>query len=134
MDISGISSPNNIRTSLNDLQQQEVQRNQFQTILEHAINIRDFGLGNEAAERAQIREAAELFESYFIQMMFREMRRSGFDDSGFIEKSHAERIFTDMLDEEVANQAASGVGNGFGLADMIYAQMTRHLDPNIIIV
>jgi len=133
MDISGImTSPTNIRSSLSDLQQQEVQRNNFQAILEHAISIRDLGLDNEALERAQIREAAEMFESYFIQTMFREMRRTGFDDNGFIEKSHAEKIFTDMLDEEVANQAASG--NGFGLADMIYAQMTRHLDPNIIMV
>jgi len=134
MDISGISSPTNIRTSITEHQQQESQLEHFQAILEQAISIRDNGTGNEAIDRAQIREAAEMFESYFIQMMFREMRRTGFDDNGFIEKSHAEKIFTDMLDEEVAKQAASGTGNGFGLADMIYAQMTRHLDPNIIIV
>ena len=73
--------------------------------------------------RAQVRLAAEAFESYFIQIMFREMRRTTFDERGLFPRSNAERIFTDMLDEQIAISASSG--RGIGLADMIYQQMTR---------
>lgn len=71
---------------------------------------------------AQIRQAAEAFESYFLQIMFREMRRTSFDEGGLFPRSNAERIFTDMLDEEIAKSAAGG--RGMGLADMIYRQMS----------
>lgn len=70
-----------------------------------------------------IRDAAEAFESYFIQMMLTEMRRTIPDDGGLIPKSQAERIFTEMLDEEKAKEMAR-VG-GIGLADVIVQQMTR---------
>ena len=82
---------------------------------------------NEATTRAEVRQAAEMFESYFLQLMFREMRKSDFGERGFLPKSNAEKIFTDMLDEEMAKQAST-TGNGMGLADMIYKQMTRLWD------
>ena len=86
------------------------------------------GEAGGVTDRAAIREAAVMFESYFIQMMFREMRRSSetLNENSFIPRSQAERIFTEMLDEETAIQAAEN--GGIGLADMIYKQMTRHLD------
>ena len=87
------------------------------------------GLREEVSddEMEAIRYAAETFESYFIQMMFREMRRSSetLNENSFIPRSQAERIFTEMLDEETAISAAAN--GGIGLADMIYNQMTRHL-------
>jgi flagellar protein FlgJ len=84
----------------------------------------------EAAERAQIRQAAEMFESYFLNLMFRNMRSLNFDEDGFIPRGNAERIFTEMLDEAISDQDAAQCG--FGLADMIYAQMTRQFDSDII--
>ena len=131
MDISGITSNSNMHTSWADLQRRETDLSNFQSLLEEAIEARN-AAGNSdsdsvvAAHRAQIRQAAEMFEAYFLQVMFREMRRTGIDDDGFVPKSHAERIFTEMLDEQVATQAASS--GGFGLADMLYAQMTRQFD------
>lgn len=76
----------------------------------------------ETIDRAQFRQAAEMFESYFIQMMFQAMRSTTFRDNAFIPESHAERVFTEMLDETLADAAAQQ--GGFGLADMIYQQMT----------
>jgi len=82
-------------------------------------SIRD-GLPADGPEAVQY--AAEAFESYFIQMMLTEMRRTIPDDKSFIPKSHAERIFTEMLDEEIAKEAARA--GSFGLADTIVRQMT----------
>ena len=83
-------------------------------------NIRN---GTSDEERQAIQEAAEAFESYFIQIMLREMRRTLSDDGGLIPRSQAERIFTDMLDEERAKEMARG--GGIGLAQVIVQQMTR---------
>ena len=120
MDITGIVNTADARASaMNDVRL-EAEMNRFREILENTLqNIRE----RDEAERVQIRKAAEMFESFFIHMMFREMRRTTFNEQGLFPKSNAERIFTDMLDEEVANNAARG--GGIGLADMIYRQMTR---------
>ena len=82
-------------------------------------NIRE---GMSAEERAAIQEAAEAFESYFLQIMLREMRRT-IPENELIPKSQAERIFTEMLDEEMAKDMARA--GGIGLAQVMVQQMTR---------
>lgn len=77
---------------------------------------------SEAKDKEKLKTAAQEFESYFIQMMFKEMRNTVPTD-GLIPKSNAEQIFQSMLDEEVAASAAEG--QGMGLAKMIYEQMTQ---------
>jgi len=124
MEISGLFNSANMHAATMGQNRQESALVQFNEILDRAMNAAE---GQQALEREQIRNAAEMFEAYFLQIMFREMRRTTFNEDGLFPKSQAERIFTDMLDEEISNQAASS-SNGFGLADMIYAQMTRHLD------
>ena len=122
MDVSGIiSSSGTSFTSLEHARRDD-ELAQFQNILESMIEIRERE-NISPADRAQIRKAAEMFEAYFLQMMFREMRRTNFNENGIIPRSNAEKIFTDMLDEQIADAAASR--GGFGLADMIYRQMTR---------
>jgi len=74
-------------------------------------------------EKAAIREAAETFESYFIQIMLREMRKTIPDEGGLIPRSQAERIFTEMLDEQKSIEMARA--GGIGLADVIVKQLTR---------
>jgi len=110
-------------------QRQEAEIGQFQRILTNAMERQTNPVADvPQINRAEIREAAEKFESYFINLMFREMRRTtqNFNEGSFIPQSHAERIFTEMLDEAVAEDAARA--GGIGLADMIYRQMTWHLD------
>jgi len=79
--------------------------------------------GRTPQELQSIKDAAESFESYFLQMMFREMRKTISDEDGLIPKSRAEKIFTEMLDEQISKEVASGP-NGIGLADTIVRQLT----------
>ena len=74
-------------------------------------------------ERAAIQEAAEAFESYFLQIMLREMRRTIPDEGGLIPRSQAEKIFTEMLDEQKAIEMARA--GGIGLSQVIIQQLTR---------
>ena len=123
MDVSGVVNTANVRAqTMSDARQgaEIAELERFREILAAAIAETEDAIKER---RGQIRLAAEAFESYFLQIMFREMRRTTFDDGGLFPRSNAERIFTDMLDEEIAKSAASG--RGIGLADMIYEQMTR---------
>lgn len=63
------------------------------------------------------------FESIFIHMMLKEMRKT-IPDSGFVEKSTASKIFEDMFDEEIS-QEISNKGEGIGLAKVLYNQFKR---------
>lgn len=74
-------------------------------------------------ELQTIKGAAREFEAYFIQILLREMRNTIPDDGGLIPTSQAERIFTEMLDEEIAKEAARA--GGIGLAEVIVQQLTR---------
>jgi flagellar protein FlgJ len=72
----------------------------------------------ESSDESEITEACEQFESYFIQMMLKEMRKTSFAPMG-----REEAIFVDMLDEERAKGAAKS--QTFGLADMMAKQLKR---------
>ena len=104
--------------------QHETEIGRFQEMFNQALQANP--AEGSVLDRTAIREAAEMFESYFLQMMFREMRKTTLNENSFIPKSHAEKIFTDMMDEQVSKDAAAA--GGIGLADMIYRQMTRHLE------
>jgi len=67
-------------------------------------------------------KAAQEFEGYFLQMMFRAMRDTVDTDNGLLPQSEATRIWQDMLDEHTAIAAAQG--GGIGLAQQIFDQMT----------
>jgi flagellar protein FlgJ len=121
MDITGIYN-NEIRNFMTETHRHDAAVNSFQAVLDKAMQDRD------AVEEKALKDACESFEAYFLQLMFREMRKSSFDDSkSFIPKSNAEKIFIDMLDEEVSKSAAKG--GGIGLADMMYKQLSRQLNP-----
>ena len=123
--VSGISNQADIgRSSIADMHRQTAELNRFQDVLTQAIE------SQEEQDRAAIRAAAEEFESFFIQMMFREMRNTTLNENSFIPRSNAEQIFTDMLDEEVARQSASS--GGIGIADMIYRQMTKNFSARVV--
>ena len=128
MEIGGLlSSTVDSRAAIMQVQSRENEYAQFQDLLTRFYESGEkLTEAMEANERAQIRQAAEMFESYFLNLMFKQMRSVNFDEDGFIPRGNAERIFTEMLDETIADQAAAQ--GGFGLADMLYAQMTRQFD------
>jgi flagellar protein FlgJ len=107
-------------------QRHESEIGRFQEIFNQAMENQANPAEGSVVDRAAIRQAAEMFESYFLQIMFREMRKTTLNENSFIPKSHAEKIFIEMMDEQVSKDAAAA--GGIGLADMIYNQMTRHLD------
>ena len=74
---------------------------------------------------ARLREACEGFESYFLQIMFREMRKTSLNTGGMFAKSGAEAVFEDMLYEEYSKTAAKK--GGVGLADMMRRQLAKQI-------
>jgi Rod binding domain-containing protein len=73
--------------------------------------------------------AAQEFEIYFIQAMFRAMRNTVMrDENSLFPRSQSEDIFQDMLDEQTARAAVLG-GRGVGLAQQIFRQMTAGHNP-----
>jgi soluble lytic murein transglycosylase-like protein len=73
---------------------------------------------NAASVDAKKWKAAQDFEAMFIHQMLKSMRNTVPKDD---EMSSARRIFTEMLDEQIAN-TASRTGN-FGLAQIIYKEL-----------
>jgi peptidoglycan hydrolase FlgJ len=65
---------------------------------------------------AEIRQAAQEFESLVLQQMLRTMRQASSLGGGFLQGS-GERVYRDLMDEELARVLARG--GGLGLADML---------------
>ena len=120
MDISSLGSTLDSRNMSVANQMQDANVERFRSILEGVMSGTD---EERAANRAQIREAAEMFEAHFLQILFREMRRTNFNEGGFMSNNNATNIWTEMLDEVLAD-TASQTNGGIGIADMIYNQMT----------
>ena len=70
-------------------------------------------------------KAAQDFEAMFIHQMLKSMRNTVPKDE---EMSNGRRIFTEMLDEQIAN-TASRTGN-FGLAQIIYKELAGQTAQN----
>ena len=71
----------------------------------------------------ELKEACVKFESYFLNMMFKSMRKTVVSGGGLFEKSNAQKIFEEGLDQELTKKMANE--GGIGLADMMYKQLSR---------
>lgn len=69
----------------------------------------------------KLREACQGFEAMFLNMMYREMRRT-VPENELFGNSNADKILNDMLDTEMVNNMSKA--GGVGLADVIYRQLT----------
>jgi flagellar protein FlgJ len=118
MDISSIASTGNayITQAAQQIKQQDNEVGSFQSALEQAV---------ADSDKQEIRKACVEFESYFIQTMFKEMRKTVDTSGRFVPKSFAEGVFEEMLDEETSKSLAKT--GGIGLADMMYTQLTQNL-------
>ncbi len=77
----------------------------------------------ENGQDKELKEACVQFESYFLSMMFKSMRKTTVSNGGIFGKSNAEKIFQDMLDEQMTDKMAKE--GGIGLADMMYKQLSK---------
>lgn len=68
----------------------------------------------------KIRDVAQQYEKHFLRELMKSMR-STVSDGGLVEKSQAEKIFSEQLDEQYVDQW--GNSGGIGLADMIHKQL-----------
>ncbi|MCL2754001.1 MAG: rod-binding protein, partial [Defluviitaleaceae bacterium] len=97
---------------------------------QHAINaanrsnnLENLDLAAISGDDVAMMAAAKEFEAYFVQMMFRAMRNTVNSENSLFPRTQTEEIFQDMLDEKTA-RAAVQQGNGMGLAQQIFRQMT----------
>ena len=81
----------------------------------HVVNSPDI---NQADK--ELKEACKGFESMFLDMMYRQMRKT-VPESPMFGKSNAMSIFEDMRDTELMKQTAES--GGIGLADLLYKQL-----------
>ena len=72
------------------------------------------------SEEDKLKEACQGFEAIFVHQMLKTMRQATMD-GGLIKKSNAEKIFTDMLDQEMAEIQSKTSRNG--IADMLFEQL-----------
>lgn len=72
---------------------------------------------------AKLKEACKGFESLFLNMMLKEMRKTVPQNE--TSNSYALGMYQEMLDEEIAENAAKG--KGIGIADTMYRQLSEKL-------
>ena len=73
---------------------------------------------------AKLKEACQGFESLFLNMMLKEMRKTIPESE--IGSSYAMNMYQEMLDEEIAENASKG--QGIGIADAMYRQLSGKLN------
>ncbi len=94
------------------VQKNETLKKEFQQILERSMN--------QEQDNKELKEACESFESYYVQQLFKEMRKT-VPESGLFEKNNARELYTEMLDGEYAKIISEGQGIGVGKA--LYKQL-----------
>lgn len=69
-----------------------------------------------------LKKAAQGFESYFVDEMFKEMRKTVDKDPLVEDQGHERETFQEMLDQKVADDVSHR--GDFGLANMLYHQLS----------
>jgi len=88
-----------------------------------------FSIKPESAEQkatkldGQLRDASQMYESYFLNEMVRAMRSTVQRDGGMLKQNFAEKIFEQQLDQQYVDGWSKK--GGVGLADMIYEQINE---------
>ncbi len=80
-------------------------------------------LGQKQEVRSgKLREACDGFEEIFVNMMLKEMRK-GIPKAGLFPDSIQKDIYTDLFDQQVAKEIATG--KGIGISDMLYERLSE---------
>jgi flagellar protein FlgJ len=75
-------------------------------------------------DKQKLKSACKEFEVLFMQMMYKQMKRT-VPKSSLLPESTGRRIFEEMLDEELINNAKE---RGVGIADILYRQLSLNMD------
>jgi flagellar protein FlgJ len=74
----------------------------------------------QTVDQDRLKKTCQEFESLFVSQMMQQMRRT-IPEDGIIGRSQAEKIYTGLLDNEIAKTVSQR--QGVGLARMMYEQM-----------
>ncbi len=77
----------------------------------------------ENKDAEELKSLAKQFESVFVNLLIKSMRDT-LPKDGLL-SSHSMDMYQSLFDEEVANEMAKSKGQGVGLADVLYAQLSR---------
>jgi flagellar protein FlgJ len=84
--------------------------------------------GDQGTERHKaLKNACRDFESLFVNYMLKQMRQTVPQD-GLFGAGHAEKMYTSMMDSEVAKEISRQ--RGLGLAPMMYHQMMAAINES----
>lgn len=90
----------------------------------------------EQKQEDKLRDACESFESFFTNMIFKNMRKAtedlsaaGEGEENMFKKGTGESMFQDMLDEQYSDDA-SHQGGGLGLGKMVFDSLKDLLPTN----
>ena len=86
----------------------------------HVLNAQVPGKESGLNDSGKLEKACNDFEALFVKYMMQQMRETVPAD-GLFGQSQAEKIYTGMLDDEVAKSVSHG--RGLGLAKAMYEQM-----------
>ena len=113
MDISSLSALSNtyLAQSKMAIENQDEKTGGFKAALDAAVAKED--------DKA-LRTACAEFESYFLYVMFKEMRKT-LNKTNDMLYSYTEEMFQGLLDEEYGKSLSKA--GGIGLAEMMYNQM-----------
>ncbi len=90
------------------------------------INAENIKNDDLEARKAKLRKAAQGFEAIFARQLLKNMRSSLSGDGMFGAGSIGE-IYSDMMDNAIGEQISKR--GSLGLADVIYRQMIKSIDP-----
>ncbi len=76
--------------------------------------------------RVRLRRLAHEMEGVFLDQLFKAMRAS-VPRGGLLDPSPGEEVFTSLMDERLASEAANRMQRGMGEA--LYRQLARSLPP-----
>ncbi|MFC1649943.1 rod-binding protein [Candidatus Latescibacterota bacterium] len=79
------------------------------------------------AKKAKLLKASKDFEGILVKEILKSMR-STLTNGGLFGTGTAGEIYSDMMDDAVANKIAER--GDMGLAHIIYKQMVKNIDPN----
>ena len=80
--------------------------------------------GPQTQKEKDLMKASQDFESFFLYMLLKEMRKT-VQETPLFHGGRGEEIFRDMMDEEMAKKMADTPGPGLGIAKMLYEQLSR---------
>ncbi len=110
MEIRGIG--NDITSAYSQITESESTVTDFKKIIDQAISEKD---------DKELKKACEDFEAYYVQRLFKEMRKT-IPDGGLFEQSNEKNIYTEMLDTEYSNVVSEN--SGTGIAKILYKQLS----------